>query len=124
MNSKLVRLGKAFRDGLYTGWDPIGTIWGYIKKEPTTGYLADKYSLPKETFLELWGSGSKEFSPVNRSLDEVVIKSVGDVTGLASQCLVGIPQMLNLATNLLIRYQLGRDIKKIRRVLFWSSSSG
>jgi hypothetical protein len=83
---------EAFLDGVYTGMDPIGTLLGYVTKKPYfQGYMFDNYSskfwnVRKDT-LQLTDSDVKV-----RTVEEQVLKGVGDVVGLASLILV-VPQI-------------------------------
>ena len=72
----------AFKDGVITGGDLIGSIRGHVSGcRLHSGYVADQYSSREmRKILEFSGYQPK---PIERSLDEQACKAFGDVVGLA-----------------------------------------
>lgn len=118
MNKKV----QAFTDGVITGTDLIGTVLGHITKNPLfLGYTADQHSLKNfeevvntlehnlhlkrlsNKYVPSWIQNKvdyKEIPILKRSIDEQILKGVGDVTGLVFNIVgYGIPLMYCLAAE-------------------------
>ena len=109
---KILKYSRAFSDGYWTGFDIWGMVVGQIAqsdyvqaradrsfffrqfaKVKSVGYLADLYG------IEVALGSRKTDRPTPRSLEETIIKGVGDTFGIAVNCLTA--GYLSVAVNAL-----------------------
>jgi len=107
---------QAYIDGYITGADFLGTAIGYATKARTFGYIADRYSLSNpysnhDEPLEYVRLFSYQNPQKVRDLEEQIFKGLGDLTGLASNILLLLPQFIFIGPRSLVHIERKIDEK-------------